>query len=59
MFVDEFSKYFYVYLMKNKSEAFENFVSFLKEVENIFDRKIKGLEHIEKKSMIPLASNLS
>ena len=33
-FIDDFSKYTTVYLLKNKSDAFENFKDFLKEVEN-------------------------
>ena len=40
-FIDDFSKYTYVYLMKNKSDAFEKLTIFIKEVENRFDRKIK------------------
>ena len=40
-FVDEFSKYTTVYLLKNKSDTFEKFQDFLKEVENQFGRKIK------------------
>jgi hypothetical protein len=40
-FIDDFSKYTHVYLLKNKSDAFEKFQEFLKEVENQFLRKIK------------------
>ena len=40
-FIDNFSKYAYVYLLKNKSDAFEKFKEFLREVENQFGRKIK------------------
>ena len=53
-FIDDFSKYTHVYLLKNKSDAFEKFQEFLKEVENQFGRKIKRLEVIEAKSMNPL-----
>ena len=42
-FIDDFSKYTTVYLLKNKSDAFENFKDFLKEVENQFGRKIKRI----------------
>ena len=42
-FIDDFSKYTIVYLLKNKSDAFENFQNFLKEVENQFGRKIKRI----------------
>ena len=40
-FIDDFSKYSYVYLMKNKSDAFEKLSIFLKEVEYTFDKKVK------------------
>ena len=40
-FIDNFSKYAYVYLLKNKSDAFEKLKEFLREVENQFGRKIK------------------
>ena len=40
-FIDDFSKYSYVYLMKNKSDAFEKLSIFLKEVENLFDKKVQ------------------
>ena len=40
-FIDDFSKYTTVYLLKNKSDVFEKFQDFLKEVENQFGRKIK------------------
>ena len=40
-FIDDFSKYTIVYLLKNKSDAFEKFQDFLKEVENQFSRKNK------------------
>lgn len=33
-FIDDFSKYTYVYLMKNKSDAFETFKNYLHEVKN-------------------------
>ena len=35
------TKYAYVYLLKNKSDAFEKFKEFLREVENQFGRKVK------------------
>ena len=40
-FIDDFSKYTTIYLLKNKSDAFEKFQDFLKEVENQFSRKNK------------------
>ena len=42
-FIDNFSKCSIVYLLENKSDAFEKFQDFLKEVENQLGRKIKGL----------------
>ena len=42
-FIDDFSKYTTIYLLKNKSDAFENFQDFLKEVESQFGRKIKRI----------------
>ena len=42
-FIDELSKYTTVYLLKNKSNDFEKFQDFLKEVENQFSRKIKRI----------------
>ena len=42
-FIDDFSKYTTIYLLKNKSDAFEKFQDFLKEVEKQFGRKIKRI----------------
>ena len=42
-FIDDFLKYAYIYLLKNKSDAFEKFKEFLREVENQFGRKIKKI----------------
>lgn len=42
-FIDDCSDYSFVYLMKNKSEAFDMFKNFLNEIENQFNRKIKRL----------------
>jgi transposase InsO family protein len=42
-FTDDLSRYEYIYLMKHKSETFEKFKEFQKEVENQLDRKIKQL----------------
>ncbi|GKC92717.1 retrotransposon protein, putative, ty1-copia subclass, partial [Tanacetum coccineum] len=40
-FADDFSRYGFVYLMKNKHEVFETFKVFQNEVENELDKKIK------------------
>ena len=42
-FIDNFSRYTTVYFLKNKSDTFEKFQDFLKEVENQFSRKIKRI----------------
>jgi transposase InsO family protein len=42
-FTDDLSRYEYIYLMKHKSETFEKFKEFQKEVKNQLDRKIKQL----------------
>ena len=40
-FMDDYSRYGYVYLMKRKSEAFEIFKEFMAEVENQLGKRIK------------------
>ena len=40
-FTDVFSRFFYVYLMKHKLEAYENFKLFQSEVENQLNKRIK------------------
>jgi hypothetical protein len=42
-FTNDLSRYGYIYLMKHKSETFEKFKEFQKELENQLDRKIKHL----------------
>ncbi|CAH1415477.1 unnamed protein product [Lactuca virosa] len=42
-FIDDFSRYGYVYLIKHKSETFERFKEFKQEVENQLGRNIKML----------------
>ena len=42
-FTDDYSRYGYVYLIKNKSETFERFKEFKQEVENQLGRNIKML----------------
>jgi transposase InsO family protein len=42
-FTNDLSRYGYIYLMKHKSETFEKFKEFKKELENQLDRKIKHL----------------
>ncbi|GJS31496.1 zinc finger, CCHC-type containing protein [Tanacetum coccineum] len=42
-FIDDFSRYGFVYLMKHKHEVFETFKVFQNEVENQLDKKIKAI----------------
>ena len=42
-FIDDFSRFTYVYLMRNKNESFDMFKYYKTEVENQKDRKIKIL----------------
>ena len=42
-FIDDLSRYGYVYLMKHKSQTFEKFKQFQSEVENHHNKKIKFL----------------
>jgi hypothetical protein len=42
-FIDDFSRYGYIYLMRHKSESFEKFKEFQNEVQNQLDKTIKFL----------------
>ena len=42
-FIDDYSRYGYLYLMRYKSEAFERFKEFRNEVEKQLGRSIKSL----------------
>jgi hypothetical protein len=39
-FIDDFSKFVWIYTLKNRSEVFERFLEFQNLVERLFDRKI-------------------
>ena len=43
LYVDDSTKYCYVYLLKSKDEAIEKFALYKKEVENQLNNKIKTL----------------
>ena len=43
-FIDDFSRYTYVYLMRNKDESFDMFKKYKTEVENQKDKRIKILK---------------
>ena len=42
-FIDDYSRYGYIYLMRHKSEAFDKFKEFKAEVENHRGKSIKSL----------------
>ena len=43
IFIDDYSRYGFVYLMHHKSEAFEKFIEFRYEVEKLIEKSIKIL----------------
>ena len=43
-FTDDYSRYGYLYLMKNKDESFEKFKTFKNEVQNQLSKSIKALQ---------------
>ncbi|WVZ95434.1 LOW QUALITY PROTEIN: hypothetical protein U9M48_041200 [Paspalum notatum var. saurae] len=43
-FIDDFSKFVWIYLLKNKSEVFQKFHDFQNMVERMFDRKIISMQ---------------
>lgn len=45
MFIDDFSRYAYVYLLMTKNEALEAFKEYMLEVENQTEKKIKELRY--------------
>ena len=45
-FIDDLSRYGYIYSMKHKSETFEKFKEFQSEVENHHNKKIKFLRSV-------------
>uniref|UniRef100_A0A2N9EK44 Integrase catalytic domain-containing protein n=1 Tax=Fagus sylvatica TaxID=28930 RepID=A0A2N9EK44_FAGSY len=42
-FIDDCTRYYYVYLLRSKNEALESFIHYKKEVENQLNKKIKVL----------------
>ena len=44
-FIDDYSRFTRVYLLKNKDEAFDMFLSYKAEVENQLDKKIKRIRY--------------
>ena len=45
IFIDDFSRYYWIYFMKQKSEFFETFKVFKAMVENSFNKNIKSIIH--------------
>ena len=53
-FIDDYSRFTRVYLLRNKDEAFDMFLSSKAEVENQLDRKIKSIRSDRGGKYIPL-----
>ena len=53
-FIDDYSRFTRVYLLRNKDEAFDMFLSYKVEVENQLDRKIKRIRSDRGDEYIPL-----
>ena len=53
-FIDDYSRFTRVYLLRNKDEAFDMFLSYEDEVENPLDRKIKRIRYDRGGEYIPL-----
>ena len=53
-FIDYYSRFTRVYLLRNKDEAFDMFLSYKAEVENQFDRKIKRIRSDRGGEYMPL-----
>ena len=52
-FIDDFSRFTYVYLMRNKDESFDMFKRYKAEIENQNDRKIKILQNDRSREFFP------
>ena len=46
-FIDDCTRYCYIYLLRSKDKALEKFMHYKNEVENQYGRKIKAIEVIE------------
>ena len=53
-FIDNYSRFTRVYLLKNKDETFDLFLSYKAEVDNQLDRKIKRIKSDKGGEYIPL-----
>ena len=54
-FIDDYYRFTIVYLLRNKDEAFDLFLSYKAEIENQFDRKIKRIRSDRGGEYIPLS----
>jgi histone deacetylase 1/2 len=43
-FIDDYSKFTWIYLLKHKSDVFQKFCDFQQHVERLFDRKILAFQ---------------
>lgn len=41
IFIDDYSKYMFIYLLKNKSEVFEKIIEFIEKIKTSFQKKPK------------------
>ena len=53
-FIDDYSRFTRVYLLRNKDETFDMFLSYKTKVENQLDRKIKRIRSDRRGEYIPL-----
>jgi len=53
-FIDDFSRYTKMYLIKHKGEAFDMFLTYKTEVENHLNKKLKELDQIKVVNMFYL-----
>lgn len=53
IFIDEYSRYTRVYLLRNKDEARDDFIKYKNEVENQLSKKIKKLRTDKGESLSP------
>jgi len=61
-FIDDYSKFTWIYLLRHKSEVFQRFHDFQKLVERMFDKKIllrKLIGEGNIKNLIPLSNVLA
>ena len=54
-FIDDYSRYGYVYLMKRKSETFEKFKEFTTEVKKQIEKVFSLLDQIDKKNILAMS----